>query len=109
MTYVFKGPKEYGAKQVQGILGLAAGVRLQVPQPSQPGPSLPPLGPTGRLLMPVSEAEFNITSILEASAKYAWPVANDWCRAWRGSWDAGDSYSRLRPKLTLILAIYRFS
>ena len=50
---------------------------MPVRQPGQPGPSLPASGPAGRFLMPVSEAEFHLTSILEALAKDPWPVASD--------------------------------
>jgi protein transport protein SEC23 len=50
---------------------------MPVRQPGQSGPSLPTSGPAGRFLMPVSEAEFQMTSILEALAKDPWPVEND--------------------------------
>jgi protein transport protein SEC23 len=50
---------------------------MPVHQPGQLGPSLPTSGPAGRFLMPVSEAEFHMTGILEALAKDPWPVEND--------------------------------
>ncbi len=43
----------------------------------KPGQSGPASSPAGRFLMPVSEAEFHMTSTLEALAKDPWPVAND--------------------------------
>lgn len=76
-AYIFRGSKQYDAKQVQDILGIGVGARMPVPQPGQPGPPLPTSSPAGRFLMPVSEAEFHITSILEALTKDPWPVAND--------------------------------
>jgi len=76
-TYIFRGSRKYEAKQVQDILGIGVGARMPAPQPGQPGSSLLPSGPAGRFLMPVSEAEYNITSILEALAKDPWHVAND--------------------------------
>ena len=49
---------------------------MPVPQPGQSGPPLPTSSPA-RFLIPVSEAEFQITSILEALVKDPWPIAND--------------------------------
>ncbi|KAJ5996047.1 hypothetical protein N7499_007637 [Penicillium canescens] len=73
-SYVFRGSKEYTAKQVQEMLGLAGGVRPGVPQQQ---PARPPLGPAARFLMPVQQAEFQITNVLEQLQRDPWPVAND--------------------------------
>lgn len=75
-SYVFRGSKDYAAKQVQEMLGLLnAGVRPGAPQ--QPGRMPPPMGPAARFLLPVQQAEFQITNILEQLQRDPWPVAND--------------------------------
>jgi protein transport protein SEC23 len=71
---VFRGNKEYTAKQVQEMLGLAGGMRPGVPQQQ---PARPPLGPAARFLMPVQQVEFQITNVLEQLQRDPWPVAND--------------------------------
>jgi protein transport protein SEC23 len=75
-SYVFRGNKEYAAKQVQEMLGLlASSLRHNVPQqPARPQPSL---SPAARFLLPVQQAEFQITNILEQLQRDPWPVAND--------------------------------
>lgn len=59
------------------MLGLLnAGARPAVPQ--QPGRMPPPpMGPAARFLLPVQQAEFQITNILEQLQRDPWPVAND--------------------------------
>ncbi|KAJ6000421.1 hypothetical protein N7481_000830 [Penicillium waksmanii] len=66
-SYVFRGNKDYTAKQVQEMLGLAQGQQ----------PQRPPLGPAARFLLPVQQAEFQITNVLEQLQRDPWPVAND--------------------------------
>ncbi|MBE7181159.1 MAG: Sec23/Sec24 zinc finger-containing protein, partial [Terriglobus roseus] len=78
-SYVFRGSKEYTAKQVQEMLGLMApGLRPGMPpvQP-QPGRSPAPMGPSSRFLRSVQECEYQLTNILEGLQKDPWPVAND--------------------------------
>ena len=74
-SYVFRGSKDYTAKQVQEMLGLSnSGLRPGMqPQPGRPLP----LGPASRFLMPVQQAEFQLTKALESLQKDPWPVAND--------------------------------
>ncbi|KAF2399144.1 Sec23/Sec24 trunk domain-containing protein [Trichodelitschia bisporula] len=75
-SYVFRGSKDYTSKQVQEMLGLTApGMRLGV-QP-QPGRAPPPMGPAHRFLLPIQNAEFQLTNALEQLQKDPWPVAND--------------------------------
>ena len=75
-SYVFRGSKEYAAKQVQEMLGLAApGVRPQMPP--QQGRAPPPMGAAARFLLPVQQAEYQITNALEQMQRDPWPVAND--------------------------------
>ena len=80
-SYVFRGNKDYTAKQVQEMLGLAPGMRPGVPpqqqQQQQQQPARPPLGPAARFLLPVQQAEFQITNVLEQLQRDPWPVAND--------------------------------
>ena len=56
------------------MLGLAgAGIRPNMP----PQTARPPLGPAARFLLPIQQAEFQITNILEQLQRDPWPVAND--------------------------------
>ena len=58
------------------MLGLLApGLRPGGPQPT--GRPHPPVGAGGRFLMPVQQAEFQITNVLEQLQRDPWPVAND--------------------------------
>jgi protein transport protein SEC23 len=74
-SYVFRGNKDYPAKQIQEMLGLLSpGLRQNVPlQQGRP----PPMGPAARFLLPVQQAEFQITNMLEQLQRDPWPVAND--------------------------------
>ena len=77
-SYVFRGSKEYAAKQVQDMLGLSQpAFRPGAPphQPQQPG--RPIGGPASRFLLPVQQAKFQLTKALEQLQKDPWPVAND--------------------------------
>ncbi|KAK2602663.1 hypothetical protein N8I77_009177 [Diaporthe amygdali] len=74
-SYVFRGSKEYSAKQVQEMLGLSQPALRPGMQP-QPGRPMP-MGPAARFLLPVSQCEFNLTKALEQLQKDPWPVAND--------------------------------
>lgn len=74
-SYVFRGSKDYAAKQVQEMLGLIiSGMRPNVPQ--QPGRP-PVLSPAARFLLPVQQCEFQLTNALEQLQRDPWPVAND--------------------------------
>jgi protein transport protein SEC23 len=74
-SYVFRGSKDYSAKQVQEMLGLLApGLR---PGMQQPGRPMPPVGPAARFLLPVQQCEFQLTKALEQLQKDPWPVASD--------------------------------
>ena len=58
------------------MLGLGGAARVAPPRPGQPAPQPSAYG-AGRFLMPVTQCEFQLTSILENLAKDPWPVAND--------------------------------
>lgn len=73
-SYVFRGSKEYAAKQVQEMLGLAQAA-MRPGMPMQQGRV--PGGPAARFLLPVSQAEFQLTKALEQLQKDPWPVASD--------------------------------
>lgn len=76
-SYVFRGSKDYSAKQVQEMLGLLApGLRPGMQQ-QQPGRPVPPMGPAARFLLPVQQCEFQLTKALEQLQKDPWPVASD--------------------------------
>jgi protein transport protein SEC23 len=75
-SYVFRGGKDYPAKQIQEMLGLSApGLRPNAPP--QQGRPQPPMGAAARFLLPVQQAEFQITNALEQMQRDPWPVAND--------------------------------
>ena len=75
-SYVFRGSKDYSAKQVQEMLGLVTpGGRPNMPQ--QPGRPMAAMGPSARFLLPVQQCEFQLTNALEQLQKDPWPVAND--------------------------------
>ncbi|KHO00897.1 Sec23/Sec24, trunk domain protein [Metarhizium album ARSEF 1941] len=74
-SYVFRGSKDYSAKQVQEMLGLSSsGIRPG--SQAQPGRPVP-MGPASRFLLPVQQAEFSLTKALESLQKDPWPTAND--------------------------------
>jgi protein transport protein SEC23 len=75
-SYVFRGSKDYSAKQVQEMLGLLNPTLRPGMQP-QPGRLGAPAGPASRFLLPVQQAEFQLTKVLEGLQKDPWPVAND--------------------------------
>ncbi|KAF3799104.1 Protein transport protein sec23 [Colletotrichum gloeosporioides] len=74
-SYVFRGSKDYNAKQVQEMLGLLSPA-MRPGMPQQPGRPMP-AGPASRFLLPVQQAEFQLTKALEQLQKDPWPVAND--------------------------------
>jgi len=74
-SYVFRGSKEYSAKQVQEMLGLTQPA-IRPGMPVQPGRPMP-MGPAARFLLPVQQCEFQLTKALEQLQKDPWPVAND--------------------------------
>ena len=75
-SYVFRGSKDYSAKQVQEMLGLLpSGLRPNVPQ--QPGRPPPPMGSAARFLLPVQQCEFQLTNALEQLQKDPWLVPSD--------------------------------
>ncbi|KFY87807.1 hypothetical protein V500_06746 [Pseudogymnoascus sp. VKM F-4518 (FW-2643)] len=76
-SYVFRGSKDYSAKQVQEMLGLlSAGLRPAMQQPQQPGRPAP-MGPASRFLQPVQQCEFQLVKALEQLQKDPWPVSSD--------------------------------
>lgn len=77
-SYVFRGSKDYTAKQIQEMLGLlGGGPRPGVQQQQQPGRPPAQMGPAARFLLPVQQCEFQLTKALEQLQKDPWPVAND--------------------------------
>jgi len=72
-SYVFRGSKEYQAKQIADMLGLAPGKAMQPMRPGQPMPA----PAASRFLMPVQACEFQLTNILEQLQRDPWPVEQD--------------------------------
>jgi protein transport protein SEC23 len=75
-SYVFRGSKDYSAKQVQEMLGLLTAAARSGMQPQAGRPSMPG-GPSSRFLLPVQQCEFQLTKALEQLQKDPWPVAGD--------------------------------
>ena len=73
-SYVFRGAKDYSAKQIQDMLGLSSQARA-APRPGQPMPQHS-FG-ASRFLLPVQQCEFQLTGILESLSRDPWPVEND--------------------------------
>ncbi|KAI5478162.1 hypothetical protein MNV49_005426 [Pseudohyphozyma bogoriensis] len=76
-SFVFRGTKEYAPKAIMEMLGLAPG-----PRPGGPGAppaNAPPPANHGsaRFLLPISQCEYGLTTILEQLQKDPWPVASD--------------------------------
>ncbi|WFD34192.1 GTPase-activating protein S23 [Malassezia cuniculi] len=90
-SFVFRGSKDYTPKNIQDMLGLTPGARPTAGAPAaagapgaqgaQGGPSQPRVagGQLGasRFLLPVSQCEYQLTSILEQLQRDPWPVASD--------------------------------
>lgn len=74
-SYVFRGSKDYTAKQVQDMLGLSSPIMRSGLQP-QTGRQVHG-APASRFLLPVQQAEFQLTKALESLQKDPWPTAND--------------------------------
>ena len=75
-SYVFRGTKDYSAKQVQEMLGLTnPSVRPNMQQ--QQGRPQQPMSPASRFLLPVQQCEMQLTNALEQLQRDPWPVAND--------------------------------
>lgn len=69
-SFVFRGNRDYTAKQVQEMLGLA-------PRPQGVTRTQGPAHQYSRFLLPVNQCEFQLTNIIEQLEKDPWPVAND--------------------------------
>ncbi|KAF2864114.1 protein transporter SEC23 [Piedraia hortae CBS 480.64] len=79
-SYVFRGNRDYSARQVQEMLGLSMNARPGAPPvPPQPGrPGMPPMGVAStRFLLPVQHCEVQLGNVLKSLQKDPWPVAND--------------------------------
>jgi protein transport protein SEC23 len=74
-AFVFRGGKEYQPKQIQDMLGLSQGAVRAAPRQGQS--SAPQAFGAARFLLPVSQCELQLTSILENITRDPWPVGND--------------------------------
>ncbi len=83
-SYVFRGNKDFTAKQVQDMLGLNRAVPTPQQQTQQPMPMAghhgPPSGPqqhqapAGRFLRPVSACDMDLNDLLGQLQRDPWPV-----------------------------------
>ncbi|KAI5808744.1 hypothetical protein DFH27DRAFT_496117 [Peziza echinospora] len=77
-SYVFRGSKEYNAKQVQEMLGLTTPNIRPQGAPLHPGQNPQQrINPSSRFLLPVQQCEIELTNALEQLQKDPWPVNND--------------------------------
>ncbi|KAI9164240.1 GTPase-activating protein S23 [Blastocladiella emersonii ATCC 22665] len=79
-AYVFRGAKEYAAKQIQDMLGIGSSTGPTSPV-GQRAPGLPgtPGGPAGgnramRFLLPLAQCDLTLTSIIENLQRDPWAV-----------------------------------
>lgn len=71
-SYVFNGSKETTAKQIQDLLALGSGAKRNAQQPIAPNAPK-----QNKFLMPIADAEFTVTSILEELQKDPNSVKSD--------------------------------
>ena len=67
-SYVFRGTKEYTAKQIQDMLGLLA-PSLRPQQPIGQPPQARSYGASTRFLLPLAQCEFQLTTTIEQLQK----------------------------------------
>ena len=81
---MFRGTKDYTAKQVQEMLGIgrspggnqAAAPNQPQPMPGQPGqPPAPTAPPSNRFLQPVNRCDMSLTDLLGELQRDPWPVS----------------------------------
>ncbi|XP_059095381.1 protein transport protein Sec23A-like isoform X2 [Tigriopus californicus] len=83
-SYVFRGTKDYSAKQVQDMLGIGRGPNTGGgapagppggPRPGQPGVMQPtPTPPANKFLQPVAKCDMSLTDLLGELQRDPWPV-----------------------------------
>ena len=73
-SYVFRGTKEYSAKQISDMLNLAP---FQNRPPNMGPQQGPPPSSASRFLLTIEQCETQLTSILQQLQRDPWPVAND--------------------------------
>jgi len=81
-SFVFRGTKDYTAKQVQDMLGLGrgggGGQPMQQPQPGRPGqPGQPgqPIAPANKFLQPLHKCDMSLTDLLGELQRDPWSVS----------------------------------
>lgn len=80
-SYVFRGTKDYAAKQVQEMLGLTGSSRpgqaAQQPQPGRPQQPSQPMGAAARFLLPVQQCSEQLIHTISQLQRDPWPVEGD--------------------------------
>ncbi|CAB4067860.1 SEC23 [Lepeophtheirus salmonis] len=74
-SFVFRGTKDYSAKQVQDMLGLGRGPAPQRMPHKQISLKTTPQAPVNRFLQPVQSCDMSLTDILEELQRDPWPVS----------------------------------
>lgn len=77
-SYVFRGTKDFTAKQIQDMLGIGRGVggaqQAQNVQHSQMKTTNPPTAAASRFIQPISQCDMSLTDLLSEVQKDPWPV-----------------------------------
>lgn len=71
-SYVFRGTKDFTAKQVQEMLGIGRGGPTGPVNPQQPKGA--PIPPANRFLQPVHKCDMALTDLLNELQRDPWPV-----------------------------------
>lgn len=71
-SYVFRGTKDFSAKQVQEMLGIGRGGAAQPLNPQQPKGA--PVPPANRFLQPIHNCDMALTDLLGELQRDPWPV-----------------------------------
>lgn len=73
-SYVFRGTKDFTAKQVQEMLGIGRGAPTGPINPQQPKAA--PIPPANRFLQPVHKCDMALTDLLGELQRDPWPVVS---------------------------------
>lgn len=73
-SYVFRGTKDFSAKQVQEMLGIGRGGGGQTGPINPQQPKLAPIPPANRFLQPIQKCDMALTDLLGELQRDPWPV-----------------------------------
>lgn len=73
-SYVFRGTKDFTAKQVQEMLGIGRGSNAGAAQMNPQQPKAAPIPPANRFLQPIHKCDMALTDLLGELQRDPWPV-----------------------------------